>query len=520
MKPRLFLAAVSTAFLAVTTTSAGQQHGPDVLVILADQWNPRCLGSAGDTAVRTPTLDSLAAEGMVFDNCYTPCPVCMPARCALLSGLYPHNLGVFGNSGDYCLPPELGRMFQDVKTAGHTTAQIGKLHWSGGPACRERFGTVEAFHKALGLDYCLDLPSPASTPGGSGPYQDHLRRIGRLDAYCRDMADRWALGSYVPRPSAVEPEDHNDTFIAGAAVEFLDRQPAGKPYCLVVSFPGPHPPLDAPGRYATMVPPESIELPVNVPDETSYEGTDFDRRKLAEARADYYGKMALIDDNIGRLFDAVGRRGTWHNTLVIFSSDHGEMMGAHGRFSKGRFYEESARVPLIMRWPGKIEAGTRTPALVQSFDVYPTVVEAAGGELSAGHFARSLLPIALGRAKSVREAVFSEIANGSNFNYMVRTPRYAWWIHRGDESLFDMTVDQYQLNNLIDSDDHRSVLDDIYRRHLAYFKSTQFNFAANSQPKKVRMKELGGGDTENLGDRLYEIFRKKHGLDEPEGADK
>lgn len=513
---------ISAAILVVATAvRADQTDGPDtrptlpapdVLVILTDQWNPRCLGYAGDPNVSTPNLDQLAAEGMVFGNCYTPCPVCMPARCGLMSGLYPHNLGLFGNTGEYCLPPRQGRMFQDIRAAGYTTAQIGKLHWTGGQPARRQFGSLEAYYEALALDHCEDLPSPASTPSGSGPYQDHLRKIGRLDAYLRDMANRWDVGSYVPSPSAVEPEDHNDAFIASAAIDFLKRQPHDKPYCLVVSFPGPHPPLDAPGRYATMFAPENIELPPDVPEKTSYEGTEFDRRKLKEARSNYYGKLALIDDNVGRIVDALKTRGTWNNTLVVFTSDHGEMMGAHGHFSKGRFYEESARVPLVLRWPGHIEPRSRSDALVQMFDVYPTLVESIGGEVSEGHFARSLLPIALGKTDSIRDAVFSEIANPPHNNYMVRTKRFVWWIHRGHEALYDMRNDRFQMTNLIDSADHRAVLEEIRDRHLQYFMETQFDYAIKGVPKKVRMRELGGGQSENLSDNLYEIFRKKQGL--------
>jgi arylsulfatase len=127
---------------------------PNIVVILTDQWNPRCLGYAGDPNVSTPNLDQLAAEGMVFDNCYIPCPVCMPARCGLMSGLYPYNLGLFGNTGEYCLPPRQGRMFQDIQAAGYATAQIGKLHWAGGQTARKQFGSLESYYEALGLDHC------------------------------------------------------------------------------------------------------------------------------------------------------------------------------------------------------------------------------------------------------------------------------------------------------------------------------------------------------------------------------
>ena len=527
MRRRDFLTAIGASALAGSARGAeahreqgeahtgepdGQGDRPDVLFILTDQWNPRCVGYAGDRAVPTPNLDRLAAEGIVFENHYTPCPVCMPARCSLLSGLYPHNHDFWGNFSNDFLPPEIAPMFRDVREAGYTTAQIGKLHWTGGPAWRRQFDSLDSYYRALGLDVCQDIATPFSTPQGRGPYQDHLREIGRLDAYCRDIAKRIEKGQYAAWPSAVEPEDHNDSFVADRAIDFLKAQPADKPYCLVASFPGPHPPLDAPGRYATLVPPEGINLPPNVAQELTYRGETYDSEALRRMRANYYGKMGLIDANLGRIIEALRQRGTWDNTLVVFSADHGEMMGAFGKLSKGRFYEESARVPLLMRWPDRIEPGRRTAALTQLFDVYPTIVEATGGKLSPGHFARSLLPVATGAAEQVRDAAFSEISNRAHFNYMVRTPRYAWWVHSGDEALYDMASDPYQMNNLIASAAHRDVLQEIRVRHLQYFRSTQLNRSAGYRPLMQRMEEEGGGKR-GLAERLYEKFRKSQALD-------
>ena len=404
-------------------------------------------------------------------------------------------------------------MFQDIRAAGYTTAQVGKHHWTEGGAWRERFESLDDYYDALGLDDCREIATPFTTPEGPGVYQDHLRKIGRLDAYCRDIAGRVVQGQYILKPSAVGPEDHNDTFVAETAVDFIDGQPVDKPYCLVVSFPGPHSPLDAPGDYSRLVPPESIELPPNVPAEHVFQGKKHDRDYVRRMRANYYGKIALIDDNVGKIIEVLKRRGTWDNTLVVFSADHGEMIGAHGRMGKGSFHEESARIPLVMRWPGRIEPGGRTPALAQLFDVYPTIVEAVGGELSPGHFAKSMLPVATGAAGSVRDAVFSEIGRQPPLNYMVRMSRYVWWVYRGKEALYDLEADPYQLRNLIRSNQHREVLDEIRGRHLRYFMETQTNLSANYIPRLTRMKQLVGDDPNGLTERLYRLFRKNVGLE-------
>ncbi len=418
LRRREFLTAAAPLLLG-----AEPARRPDVLFLMTDQWNPRCFGFAGDAAAPTPNLNRLAAEGVVFENCYTPCPVCMPARTSLMTGLYPHNTGLWGNTTHYYLRPEIAPMFRDIRAAGYTTAQVGKLHWTAGSDWQRTFSSLDKYYAALGLDYCQEIATPFSTPSGSGPYQEYLRRIGRLDAYCRDIAEREEKTQYLVQPSAAAPEDHNDSFVARTALDFIGKQPKDKPFCLVVSFPGPHPPMDAPGKYASAVAPGSIQLPPNVVDQMSYEDTAYDREGLRRVRANYYGKMGLVDENIGRIVAALKKRGTWDDTLVIFSTDHGEMMGAHGYFSKGRFYEESGRVPLLMRWPGRIGPGQRSPTLAQLFDVYPTIVDAIGGKLSGGHFAKSLVPAAAGRNESGRRGGFSQIGRGGVLNFMVRTER-------------------------------------------------------------------------------------------------
>jgi len=144
---------------------------PDILLVLADQWNPRCGGFAGDRAVPTAHLDRLAADGIVFENHYTPCLVCMPARCSLLTGLYPHNTALWGNNNDYTLPPESGTMFQDLRRAGYTTAQIGKLHWNTGRGWRRNFDRMECFQTTqtnLSVGYKNMMERMTERDGGRG----------------------------------------------------------------------------------------------------------------------------------------------------------------------------------------------------------------------------------------------------------------------------------------------------------------------------------------------------------------
>jgi arylsulfatase A-like enzyme len=475
--------------LGVTATSfAVDAPKPDVLVVLTDQWSPRYL-SWENPQVRTPNLDRIAHEGMIFDACYTTSPVCMPARISLITGLYPHNGGhsVWGNVTDYYVPPEAAPMFRDIQAAGYTTAQIGKLHWTSGPGFVQQFKSAENYFRALGLDFVLDVPGPVDSPKDRGPYAQYLQKLGLLESVGADLHRRYVEWEFEPRASLVKPEDYHDTFVTRSAVEFIQKQPKDKPMCLVVSLHSPHPPLDAPGEFATMFDPTKLTLPANVLESFKRERRDIDRMEVQRMLANYLGKIALVDDNVGRLVEAMKQRGTWDNALVCLTADHGEMMGAHGFLTKGRFYEESARVPLFVRWPGHVKAG-RTKAPAQMFDVYPTIVEAIGGKLSPGRFAKSLLPVATGEKASVRDLAISEIGKDAPLNMMARDERYKWFAEGEREYLFDLKNDPLEMHDLAGEAEHRETLSRMRERMLTQLRSTQLNLSEAYVPKVQRMR--------------------------------
>ena len=481
------LPAFLTLILAVHVHAAVSK--PDVLVILTDQWSPRYL-SWENPQVKTPNLDRIAKEGMIFDACYTTSPVCMPARISLITGLYPHNGGhsVWVNVSNYYTPTEAAPMFRDIRAAGYTTAQIGKLHWTGGAAWKEQYKSLEEYYQALGLDVVVDVAGPPDSPVARGPYARHLRQKGLLDAVAKDLHDRYVKWEFEPRASVVGVEDYHDTFVAGEAVKFIDGQPKEKPLCLVASFHSPHPPLDAPGEFATMYDPEKLTLPANVPEVYLREGHALNHAETREALANYLGKIALVDECVGKLVEALKKRGTWDNTLVLFTADHGEMMGAHGYLTKGRFYEESVRVPMMMRWPGQVKAG-RTSAPAQMMDVYPTIVDAIGGELTPGRFAVSQLPVATGKRKTVRRVAISEIGTVAPLRVMARDARYKWWAEEDKEFLFDLQEDPLEMNNLAEKPEHRETLQHMHDEMLLHLRSSQLNLSAGYKSKVARLRE-------------------------------
>lgn len=484
--PRLFSSLALWLLLLAPAFAASR---PDVLVVLTDQWSPRYL-SWDNPQVKTPNLDKMAKEGMVFDACYTTSPVCMPARVSLITGLYPHNAGhgLWGNAQGYRVEPEAAPMFRDIQKAGYTTAQMGKFHWNSGPSWKEDFPTMEAYYQALGVEAMMDVAGPPDSAKDRNPYALYLKKLGLLDKVAGDLHDRYVKWEFEPRASVVPAEQYHDVFVTRSAVEFINKQPKDKPLCLVVSLHSPHPPLDAPGEYASMFDPESLTLPANVPEQFFREGHILRHPDVKRLLANYLGKIALVDHCAGMLVEALKARGTWDQTLAILTADHGEMMGAHGALTKGRFYEESVRVPLMMRWPGQIKAG-RTKALAQMSDVYPTIVEAIGGEVTPGRFVHSLLPVATGKKEKVRNLAISEIGTVAPLRMMARDARYKWWAEEDAEFLFDLENDPLEQKNLADDPASKETLQMMRQKMLTHLRSTQVNQSAGYTPKVKRMRE-------------------------------
>jgi len=482
---------------------------PDVLILMTDQLNPHCLGYAGDPVIKTPNIDELAREGTSFNKAYTVCPVCMPARCSIISGLYPHNHGFWTNFTDHVFPTELGSMFRDIRHAGYRTAHVGKSHWFNLPWGDDYADRLD-YYSTIGIEHAVEIPGPYMTPFCKSAYSEHLQSVGLWDAYARDIAMRLEKGQYVLAPSPLPPDEHNDSLVGRKAIEFIENCPTDHRFCLHASFPGPHSPLDAPGEYADLFDPKTIELPPNIPDVVKSGANEYSRDEMKRMRANYYGKIALIDHWCGKIIDTLKRRGTWDNTLVIFTADHGEHMGAHGRLGKCHFNDESARIPMILRWPGRVRTGQSTPALAEVIDIYPTILDAIGGTPSFGRFGTSLLPVASGETDSVHDAVFSEISGGKKgMRYMVRTPQHKWWISPGQEHLYDMDSDPYEMTNLAERGDCRDLPRDMRQRLSDFLVTSQYDWAHDYIPLFGRAR-IAMGSEEVHAEKFVELFEKLH----------
>ncbi len=457
------------------------ERRPNVLILMPDQFRADALGCAGHPVFRTPNLDRLAGEGVRFTRAYATSPLCMPARASVMSGTYPHNHHIQGNSGR--LPADDESFAQIVQRAGYHTAYIGKSHFYEHGRGVDMVDEEPYMH-ARGWEHVHETPGPMAAVTTQSYLSRYWEERGLWRVYQEDYARRAREGGAIAVwPSPLPEEDFMDSYVAARAVEWLEQVDTARPFCAWIGFGGPHTPWDAPGRYAMMYDPAAIPDPIPAPDvpewvppharERMLTGRDerFTPEVSRRCMANYGGKVTLIDDCIGRILDALAARGLAENTLVIFWSDHGEMGGDHQRHSKVVFYESSARIPMIVRLPAAIRAGQVSDALVEQIDVFGTVVEAAGAEPSQRAFAKSLLTLARGEVERLHDAVFSEVRR----TVMIRDDRYKYAVDPQGRGylLHDMEQDPLEQRNLVGHPDFAGAERDLRERLLTWFVSTQ-----------------------------------------------
>jgi choline-sulfatase len=453
-------------------------HLPPILILMPDQFRADALGCAGHPAIRTPHLDRLASEGVRFGNAFTVSPLCMPARASFASGTYPHNHGIWHNAGH--LPAEDETFFHHLQAAGYHTAYIGKSHYyeHGGFHLRER----EPYMHARGLDDVHETTGPWATVTTDSYMTDEWHWKGLLRTFRDDYAERRKVGVSAVWPSPLPVEDHLDSYIGRKACEWIESYQDERPFCLFVGFGGPHEPWDPPGEYAALYDPAA--MPEAIPPEEPppwlseaarvrmLRGRDLNLTPdvIGRIRANYCGKMSLIDHWIGEIRRSLEHRGWWDELLVVFWSDHGEMAGDHGRCHKSVLYESSVRVPLIVRLPGAEAAGQANEGLVEIIDVFPTLLEAAGRAPSPRALGRSLLP-AIRDGAAMREAVLSEVGDTT----MVRTETHKYAADASGTGLllYDLVADPDEQLSLAGHPDHAGTERALRERLLRWLLATQ-----------------------------------------------
>ena len=392
-------------YTANKSSLGAQTHDANILLITTDEQHLRTLSCYGAKTESTPCIDALAECADVYEHAYTVSPVCLPARCSIMTGLYPHNSGSVSNIFGASLSTQLPNLFTELKKVGYRTSLHGKCHFIPVPYPATRSNmTLEyehfiSYYRSLGMD-ALDLQDDKNN--SLWYYDDYAKELSRKNMLktCRYEAhvNPENHGFY---DFPFEDEMHPDAWVGNRAIERINSSSSDEPNFIWVSFSGPHYPIDTPKKYTETIDPdkmgERIYRDGEWDDASKYhcrgfhgpgttEGSghakDHAQKNYSEEywqswRRRYLGNIALIDEKVGMIIDAA-REKFGDDLWIIYTTDHGEMMGNHSLWGKnGSLFEDVLRIPLIVQKPGQ-SAGKRIKETVSSIDIFPTVLSAAG----------------------------------------------------------------------------------------------------------------------------------------------
>jgi choline-sulfatase len=425
----------------------------NILFLMGDQHRGDCVGADGATWVKTPNLDKLADEGVLFTKAYTSVPSCLPARTALLTGMSPWQSGQLGYKDIPDYPHELPQLFT---SAGYRTHAVGKNHFT---PMRHSHGyqsveLEEAWHTKIEgsgkCDYTLwfEQQLPGADINASGlHYTDHRGGVA----------------------FPFDEQYHATRWTADRAIHFLENYRGEKPWLLKVSFQRPHPPFDPPERWLdqyrnTVIPRAKIGswaekkygtrtgLLAELKNPTS---GNFPEEEIDASRRAYYAAISYVDEQLGRVLEALENRGELENTLIIYTADHGDMMGDHHLWRKCRAYEGSARIPMILRWPEsmhlKVRRGQVRDELVELRDVLPTFLHAAGISQPGVMDGASMFRILKNEPwRGMLDLEHAQIYEEDNAWTALTDGRYKYiyFTLKGKQQLFDLEKDPYEMEDL------------------------------------------------------------------------
>ncbi|QLH78452.1 sulfatase-like hydrolase/transferase [Halosimplex rubrum] len=455
---------------------------PNIIFINTDQQRMDTIRALGADHMDTPNLDRLAEEGVTFTDCHITAPSCAPSRASLFTGHYPHTTGIYRNGDRWTRS-----WVEDLSESGYYTVNVGKMHTA-------PYETPMGFDERYPVEnkdrYLGDMPAGEPPLPGEKFYLDEWDRAMQARGILKQQREfyrQWE--DYEERLGAFEwelPEDtHPDVFVGNFATRWLDHMPRlEQPLFMEIGFPGPHPPFDPTPEYAKEYMDRDLPLPTapesdleNQPEALQalrrhHQGVDHDsvthdveasEEELHRQRAYYYANVAMIDEKVGDIMDALEANG-YDDTVVVFTSDHGEMLGDHGHIQKWTMYDEVTNVPMMVWSPGRFDADT-VDDLVSLFDLGPTMLELADAPVDDSMEAESLVPALEGDEEwSGREYVYAEhardgILQETEFMTMIRSDdwKLVHFVDSDEGQLFDLTEDPEETDNRWNDPDAQEV---------------------------------------------------------------
>lgn len=443
--------------MATTTT-------PNILFVFTDQLRADSIAALGNSQIRTPNIDRLVQEGTTFTKCYTPSPVCMPARHALTSGLSPHRTGCVDNVPIKTTPASF---IERLNELGYQTHGVGKMH----------------FPKSCG-DWGFQSRDHAEEIEGESArddYRDFLAAAGY--DHVKDPYGFRSEYYYLPQPSQLPDRLHNSTWVADRSIEFLNNRDTEKPFFLWSSFVKPHPPFECPYPWSRLYRMHEMEgpfLPEDFEDQQNFWSRVQGRYKYKDAgdcrhlarmiKAAYYSVISHLDHQVGRILDGLGD--AIDDTLIVFSSDHGEMLGDYGCYGKRSMMDGSARVPMVARLPGTFRAGAAVDGASSLIDLYPTFLETAGDTIDD-----TLEGVSLQRLQNgddPERCVYSQFSQNQLGLYMVanREWKYIYSAAEDGEWLYRNGCENI---NLAHTTEHRLIVMEMKRRLIQRFQDDGYD---------------------------------------------
>jgi arylsulfatase len=429
---------------------------PNVLFVMTDQQRFDTIATLGNPLVRTPNMDRLVARGVTFDNAYSPCPVCVPARYTIRSGCEPTRTGVYRNATDPDVHARIERdcgpyLAATMGTLGYRTFGVGKFHTT-------PWDAPVGFDVQLHSEELYDTPEQRAGDAYAAWLAKEHPEYDWVEALMGERTEMYYMPQVSPFPAAATVE----AWAADRTVELIDRDD-GRPWFGFVSFIGPHPPFAPPVPYNRMYDPDLMPAPVvgelavdHLDQQIPWMNhavfvEDIGPGRARALKARYYAEITYIDDCLGRILDAVEARPDADDTLICFFADHGDLLGDHHGWQKQSFFEASTRVPFLVSRPSTLPSGVRHDTLVALTDLFGVATTAAGGkELRQGV---DVLGMLAGTAPG-RERLygFNGMPGTNAFKLMVREGPYKliWMANGGRRLLFDVAADPHELRPIHD----------------------------------------------------------------------